>query len=183
MSRLQPSPSLPHGSTSRAPAETTAETHKQSDCRAVASIPYGYICKTLLCLRLREHFWKGDRKIARTRQEFAGKLCLLLIPEILIKSHQHECPNVNWRRVTSVSLPNWTGKSPGDFSITQRTPGSQARLGRGDESFPRKCTTIGFPVPNSQSWNLHTGSIIWTEQVVFTNIYVYIYIIYAYNNN
>lgn len=53
--------------------------------------------------------------------------------------------------MTSVNVPNWTRKSLGDFNITQRTTGSQGKLGRGDESFPRKGTTIGFPVPKSQS--------------------------------
>lgn len=78
-------------------------------------------------------------------------MCLLLITEILIKSHQHDCPNVSRTRMTSVNMPNWTRKSTRGFNITQRTTGSQGKLGAGDEPFPRKGTTIGFLVPNSQS--------------------------------
>lgn len=44
----------------------------------------------------------------------------------------------------------------------------------GEIDFPRKNTLIGYQIPNVQSLK-HTGSIIKTEQFIFRNIHVFLY--------
>jgi hypothetical protein len=50
-------------------AETTVENHKQPKGRVGDPSLNGYFYKTLLYLRIREHFGRGDRKIERVRRQ------------------------------------------------------------------------------------------------------------------
>lgn len=74
------------------------------------------------------------------------------------------------------------GERPGGLNLTQRTTGNQRMLGMGETVLLRKRIPIGYPIPKPMMSpeKLYTNNTIQTEQVMFSNIYVYTY---AYNNN
>lgn len=67
-----------------------------------------------------ERQWK-DMKSQRIR-EFAVRLSLPVMSKyILIKFHQHDCPNVSGTRMTLIDMVKQTGKSPRGLNPKQRT--------------------------------------------------------------
>lgn len=99
-------------------------------------------------LHLHVHTWSsgiiagegGGEKDCKSQRvgEFTVRMCLLATPETTpIKSHWHDCPNMSWKRMTPMSMPNQTGKSPWGLGPTQRTTGNRTKLGAGEVFFPR----------------------------------------------
>lgn len=71
--------------------ENTTEKYNQSIGRVVDPRPSGYIYKTLLHLRFREHCKRRDRKLVRVRVPGSLLRNCVFIPT----KSQHDCPNVS----------------------------------------------------------------------------------------
>lgn len=98
------------------------------DCiwyRVVEHCSNGYIHKTFLHLRLREHWGQVQRDCkSQEIKEFAVRLCHLIVSEATpTRSHQHDCLNLSWTRATSIDTPQCTESGRG-LSPIQRNTGN-----------------------------------------------------------
>lgn len=86
--------------------------------------------------------------------------CILLIPSLIHKvSPTWFCPNASWTRMLPMNMPNWTEERPQGRNPTPR------------EEYTNWLSSVKEPVSN-----IHTVSIIESQQVIFRNIYVHTYI-------
>lgn len=74
-------------------------------------------------LYLRKHCRSRDRKIISQKiREIVVRLCLLAVSEgTLIQSHQHDCPNTRWTKMTAMDTPKSMAKSPRSPNYTWTT--------------------------------------------------------------
>lgn len=62
--------------------------------------------------------------------EFVVRLDFLVISEATsIKSHQHDCPGLNWRKMALVDMTDWMGESQQGLDLRQRLAGNWGKLG------------------------------------------------------
>lgn len=76
-----------------------------------------------------------------------------------------------------MNMPMWTGKSPGGSNPTQRTIDNWGKLGTEEASF--LLSEEHTDLLSSAKWSAsktHTGSIVWSEKVIFRDMSVYSYI-------
>lgn len=90
--------------------ETITEKHNYSECRIMEPSSNGYIYKTVLHVRLKEHCQRSYKDCKSQRiMKFSVGFCLLAISEsITIQSQQHYWQNMRWIR-TAIDMPNWMG--------------------------------------------------------------------------
>lgn len=100
-----------------------------SNISSVGSLSYYWIT-TYINIPIREvqrTFQKMGQKDHRSQKikKFDVRLYLLVISEVMpIKSHEHECLNMDWTRTTPTDLPKWKLESPWVLNPTQRTAGN-----------------------------------------------------------
>lgn len=109
----------------------------------------GHAYKTL------PHIWLGniaEERAERLQEPKDQGLCrdilFLVISEAsLIKSRQHDCPNMSRTRVTPMDMPKGTGKGPyGPFT---KSYGQMRKAGSREKSSPEKSAPVGCPVPKA----------------------------------
>lgn len=90
-------------------------------------------------------------------REFTVIVCLLVVSEVTpIKSHQYDCLNRNWRRMTPINMPKWMGTRPWSFNLTDRTIDKRGVLILGETVFPGEEHTnwlFNYQTDSSQSMN------------------------------
>jgi hypothetical protein len=69
-----------------------------------------------------------------------------------------------------LNMTNWTEKSPEGINCTQK---SYRQLWKSGSE--KKTVFVLFNYKQSATKNTHTDEIIWAEQVIFSNTYVYKY--------
>lgn len=103
----------------------------------------------------------------------AVRLCLIVTSEdIFIKSHQHG--HLTWvekggHKQTGQTRPGKAQKTP---NHAQSTISRSVNLGPGEVSLPREEHTKFVFHAKPLVLDTHTSNIIWTQQVIFGNIYV-----------
>jgi len=102
--------------------------HNQLKCRLVEPSPNWYIDYATSAPKAEGPLWKRWQRACKRQKnmEFAVRPCFLGISEVTpIKSHQQNCLNMIWTRITTIDMLTWTRESPWVLSHTQRTTGSQ----------------------------------------------------------
>ena len=85
------------------------------------------------------------------------------------------CANMNCIRITPMNISNWMEKDPQGLNPVQRTIGNK-KLQAVEIAFPREkhidmVSSVKMVSPKS----IHTINTVWTEQLIFCNICIYIY--------
>lgn len=91
--------------------KTLQKTTSNQNPKQLKPSPKGYIYKTLPHLRFRNHYGRWGREMVRARgPESLLWVCLLATSEAACTtSHQHDCLNRSWTRMTPIGLPKWIG--------------------------------------------------------------------------
>lgn len=99
-------------------------------------------------------------------RKFSRRLYLLVTSEAtLIKSHQQDCLEMSWTRVTPTNVSDCTEENPLGLNPAQRIVDNSTKLG--EVPLPEKNGPIGCQKVCSE--NIHTSNTKRTQQVIFGN--------------
>lgn len=122
--------------------QTTTEKLQPINIQSCKPSSNGYIYNTLPPTpKAQGMLWKREWKDCKSHRirEFAVRLHPLATSEATpIKSYQQDCPNESWTRMTPMSMPSHTGKSPQGLNPMCRTTGHWGKLGAREAILPRR---------------------------------------------